>query len=248
MKIIDLNNLNTYTSAQKKRFADNLSIDSISDLKELGFTTKESMRLNGTLIDSYTPNKIINVNGIIITDESIASGFTVKSKYLRTNISNYMLNHANTFEINIKFLYTDNNVSARHRYLLSTVRSGWPPLEWVLDIDGYGFFNSFQNGSYSNSRTMGYQLAYTLASNTWYIANMNYNGDTYTLSLLNEDYEPILSKVIGTHASFGKITVTNNSWVCIGNDPVTQSYNYYNTFDLSECWFKLDGVLTSNWN
>lgn len=81
----------------------------------------------------------------------------------------------------------------------------------------------------------------------WFVLNQKFSKDTVETTVIDEN-DKVLYNNINTFKYRPKDTSNGRNYICFGNisNYVGQPTNI--TYDLSECYIKIDDELVSNWN
>ena len=244
--MIDLNSLTLY---QKK-------ISSYIDKNVLDISTKSNI-LNMFKIKNYTGNGIEPHGSVKIDENGIATGFK-QGSYILTGLSADILNTDN-FEIQTKFKLSSLRPSNGAYYIWSATCDGYDPPRCCLNGAGfandtcyefYGFWvyngNYFISDKYTFPYTDEKQIEYAIV-NKWFILNQKFSKNNVETTLIDEN-DKVLYNNINTYKYRPKDTSIYRKYICFGN--ISNSYGQPTniTFDLSECYIKIDDELVSNWN
>ena len=244
--MIDLNSLTLYKN----------KISSYLDENALGVSTKSNI-LNLFKIKNYTGKGIEPHGSVKIDENGIATGFK-RDRYILTGLSADILNTDN-FEIQTKFKLSSLRPSNGSFYTWPATCDGYNPPRSCLC--SYGFNNLYYefygfwlyNGSnYLISDT--YRFPYTdeeqiknAIVDKWFVLNQKFSKDNVETTLIDEN-DKVLYNNINTYKYRPKDTLNGRKYICFGNISETYSQPTNITFDLSECYIKIDDELVSNWN
>ena len=243
--MLDLNSLTLY---QKK-------ISSYIDKNVLNISTKSNI-LNMFKIKNYTGNGIEPHGRVKIDENGIATGFR-EGNYILTGLSADILNTDN-FEIQTKFKLTSLRPSNGAYYIWAATCDGYDPPRCSLIgagfEDSHYYFYGFwvYNGNYFHSDY--YRFPYTdekqiedAIVDKWFVLNQKFSKDNVETTLIDEN-DKVLYNNINTYKYRPKDTSIYRKYICFGN--ISNSYGQPTniTFDLSECYIKIDDELVSNWN
>ena len=241
--MIDLNALNLYKN----------KISSYLDENALSISTKSNI-LNMFKIKNYTGNGIEPHGSVQIDENGIATGFR-QGNYILTGLSADILNTDN-FEIQTKFKLTSLRPSNGAYYIWANTCDGYDPPRCCLLNLGFspylliGFW--VYNGNYLASD--GYQFPCTndteannIIIGKWFVLNQKFSKDTVETTVIDEN-DKVLYNNTNAYKYRPKDTSNGRNYICFGNIS-----NYYGqptniTYDLSECYIKIDDELVSNWN
>ena len=244
--MIDLNSLTLYKN-KISSYVDNdiLDISTISNI------------LNMFKFKRYTGKGIEPHGSVKIDENGIATGFS-RGNYILTGLSADILNTDN-FEIQIKFKLSSLRPSNGAYYIWPTTCDSYDPPRCNLFSTGfenshYTFFGLWLwNGSnYLISDT--YRFPYTNEEqmknaivDKWFVLNQKFSKDTVETTVIDEN-DKVLYNNINTYKYRPKDTSNDSKYICFGN--ISNSYGQPTniTFDLSECYIKIDDELVSNWN
>ena len=248
--MIDLNLLTLY---QKK-------INSYIDNDILDISTKSNI-LNMFKIKNYTGNGIEPHGSVKIDENGIATGFD-NNNYILTGLSADILNTDN-FEIQTKFKLSSLRPSTGSYYVWPTTCDGYNPPRCSLSSMGfidshyefYGFWVNNGGGESSNYLISDtYRFPYTdeeqiknAIVDKWFVLNQKFSKDNVETTLIDKN-DKVLYNNINTYKYRPKDTSIYRKYICFGNISETYSQPTNITFDLSECYIKIDDELVSNWN
>ena len=241
--MIDLNSLTLYKN----------KISSYLDENALSISTKSNI-LNMFKFKSYTGKGIEPHGSVKIDENGIATGFR-NGNYILTGLSADILNTDN-FEIQTKFKLTSLRASNGGYYIWANTCDGNdPPRCCLMSFDvRYYCVNGFwvYNGNYLVSD--GYRFpckndteANNVIVNKWFVLNQKFSKDNVETTVIDEN-DKVLYNNINVYKYRPKDTSNGRKYICFGNIS-----NYYGqptniTYDLSECYIKIDDELVSNWN
>lgn len=244
--MIDLNSLTLYKN----------KISSYLDENALSISTKSNI-LNMFKIKNYTGNGIEPHGSVKIDENGIATGFR-QGNYILTGLSADVLNTDN-FEIQIKFKLSSLRASNGGYYIWPATCDGYDPPRCCLSSMGfenshycfYGFW--VYNGSkYLHSDT--YRFPYideeqikNAIVDKWFVLNQKFSKDNVETTLIDEN-DKVLYNNINTYKYRPKDTSNGRKYICFGNTSNSYGQPTNITFDLSECYIKIDDELVSNWN
>lgn len=244
--MIDLNSLALYKN----------KISSYVEQNALDISTTSNI-LNMFKIKNYTGNGIEPHGSVKIDENGIATGFK-QGSYILTGLSADILNTDN-FEIQTKFKLSSLRPSTGSFYTWPvTCDSDNPPR---CSLSSMGFSDShyefyglwLYNGSnYLISDT--YRFPYTdeeqiknAIIDKWFVLNQRFSKDNVETTLIDEN-DKVLYNNINTYNYRPKDTSNGRQYICFGNMVESYSAPTNITFDLSECYIKIDDELVSNWN
>ena len=244
--MIDLNSLNLY---QKK-------ISSYLDENALSISTKSNI-LNMFKIKNYTGKGIEPHGSVKIDENGIATGFR-EGNYILTGLSADILNTDN-FEIQFKFKLSSLRPSNGAYYIWASTCDSYDPPRCGLSSTGfegshycfYGFW--VYNGSkylhsdyYRFPYTDEKQIKNTIVDK-WFVLNQKFSKDNVETTLIDEN-DKVLYNNINAYKYRPKDTLNGRKYICFGNISNTYGQPTNITYDLSECYIKIDDELVSNWN
>lgn len=244
--MIDLNSLTLYKN----------KISSYVDNNILDISTKSNI-LNMFKIKNYTGNGIERHGSVQIDEKGIATGFR-QGNYILTGLSADILNTDN-FEIQTKFKLSSLRPSTGSYYTWPATSDSYSPPR--SSLCSYGFAGSYYefygfwlwNGSnYLISDT--YRFPYTdeeqiknAIVDKWFVLNQKFSKDNVETTLIDEN-DKVLHNKINTFKYRPKDTSNDRKYILFGNTSNTVSQPTNVTFDLSECYIKIDDELVSTWN
>lgn len=242
--MIDLNSLTLYKN----------KISSYLDENALSISTKSNI-LNMFKIKNYTGNGIEPHGSVKIDENGIATGFR-QGNYILTGLSADVLNTDN-FEIQTKFKLSSLRASNGGYYIWPATCDSYDPPRCSLSSMGfenshyhfYGFWayngNYLISDYYSFPYTNEEQMKNTIVDK-WFVLNQKFSKDNVETTLIDEN-DKVLYNNINTYKYRPKYTNTKN-YICFGNTSNSYGQPTNITFDLSECYIKIDDELVSNWN
>ena len=241
--MIDLNSLTLYKN----------KISSYLDENALSISTKSNI-LNMFKFKSYTGNGIEPHGSVQIDENGIATGFR-RGNYILTGLSADILNTDN-FEIQTKFKLTSLRPSDGTYYIWpATCDSYDPPRSCLISftLSAYALHGFWvYNGNYLISDTYRFPCtndteAKTIMVDKWFVLNQKFSKDTVETTVIDEN-DKVLYNNIKTYRYRPKDTLNGTKYICFGNisNYVGQPTNI--TYDLSECYIKINDELVSNWN
>ena len=243
--MIDLNSLALYKN----------KISSYLDENALSISTKSNI-LNMFKIKNYTGKGIEPHGSVKIDENGIATGFR-EGNYILTGLSADILNTDN-FEIQTKFKLTSLRPSNGAYYIWANTCDSHDPPRCCLCSTGfegshycfYGFW--VYNGNYLTSDK--YRFSYTNEEqmknaivDKWFVLNQKFSKDNVETTLIDEN-DKVLYNNIKTYRYRPKDTLNGRKYICFGNISNTYGQPTNITYDLSECYIKIDDELVSNWN
>ena len=241
--MIDLKALNLYKN----------KISSYLDENALSISTKSNI-LNMFKIKNYTGKGIEPHGSVKIDENGIATGFR-EGNYILTGLSADILNTDN-FEIQTKFKLSSLRPSNGAYYTwANTCDSHDPPRCCLISFDvRYYCVNGFwvYNGNYLVSDTYSFPCkndteAKNIIVDKWFVLNQKFSKDNVETTVIDEN-DKVLYNNINTYKYRPKDTSNGPKYICFGNIS-----NYFGqptniTYDLSECYIKIDDELVSKWN
>ena len=241
--MIDLNSLTLYKN----------KISSYVDENVLDISTKSNI-LNMFKIKNYTGNGIEPHGSVKIDENGIATNFR-EGNYILTGLSADILNTDN-FEIQFKFKLSSLRASNGGYYIWSATCDGYDPPRCCLtsfDASTYticGFW--LYNGNYLISDAYSFPCKNdTEAKNAivdkWFVLNQKFSKDNVETTVIDEN-DKVLYNNINTFKYRPKDTLNGRKYICFGNISNTYGQPTNITYDLSECYIKIDDELVSNWN
>ena len=241
--MIDLNALTLYKE----------KISSYLDENALSISTKSNI-LNMFKFKSYTGNGIEPHGSVKIDENGVATGFK-RDSYILTGLSADILNTDN-FEIQTKFKLTSLRPSNGMYYIWANTCDGYDPPRCCLisfTLSAYllhGFW--VYNGNYLISDEYQFPCkndteATNIMVGKWFVLNQKFSKDTVESTLIDEN-DKVLYNNIKTYKYRPKDTSNGRKYICFGNisNYLGQPTNI--TYDLSECYIKIDDELVSKWN
>lgn len=241
--MIDLNSLTLY---QKK-------ISSYLNENVLDLSTKSNI-LNMFKIKNYTGNGIEPHGSVKIDENGIATGFK-RGNYILTGLSADILNTDN-FEIQTKFKLSSLRPSSGAYYIwAATCDSHDPPRCGLLGftLSAYKLNGLWvYNGNYLISGAYTFPCkndteAKNIIVDKWFILNQKFSKDKVETTVIDEN-DKVLYNNINTYKYRPKDTFNGTKYICFGNISNTYGQPTNITYDLSECYIKIDDELVSNWN
>ncbi len=242
--MIDLNSLTLYKE----------KINSYVDNDILDISTKSNI-LSLFKIKNYTGNGIEPHGNVKIDENGIATEFR-KGNYILTGLSADILNTDN-FEIQTKFKLSSLRPSSGSYYIWAATCDSYDPPRCNLmsyNLSKYRF-NGFWVYNGSNYLVSDkYIFPYTdeeqiknAIIDKWFVLNQKFSKDTVESTLIDEN-DKVLYNNINTYNYRPKDTSNGRQYICFGNisNALGQPTNI--TFDLSECYIKIDDELVSEWN
>ena len=246
MSMIDLNSLTLYKN----------KISSYVDQNALDISTKSNI-LNMFKIKNYTGKGIEPHGSVKIDENGIATGFR-EGNYILTGLSADILNTDN-FEIQTKFKLSSLRPSNGSYYIWPTTCDGYNPSRCSLcsmDITNsrYTFIGFWiYNGSkhiHSDQYTFPYtdeEQVKNAIVDKWFVLNQKFSKDTVETTVIDEN-DKVLYNNINTYKYRPKDALNSKKYICFGNISNHDGQPTNITFDLSECYIKIDDELVSNWN
>ena len=241
--MIDLNALTLYKN----------KISSYLDENVLDISTKSNI-LNMFKIKNYTGNGIEPHGSVKIDENGIATNFR-EGNYILTGLSADILNTDN-FEIQFKFKLSSLRPSNGAYYIwASTCDSYDPPRCGLIGFEGSTYrLNGFwvYNGNYFISDSYAFPCKNdTEAKNAivdkWFVLNQKFSKDNVETTVIDEN-DKVLYNNIKTFKYRPKDTSNGRKYICFGNISNTFGQPTNISYDLSECYIKIDDELVSNWN
>ena len=241
--MIDLNSLTLYKN----------KISSYLDENALSISTKSNI-LNMFKIKNYTGNGIEPHGSVQIDENGIATGFR-EGNYILTGLSADILNTDN-FEIQTKFKLSSLRASNGGYYIwVNTCDSYDPPRCCLMSFDvRYYCINGFwvYNGNYLVSDGYCFPCkndteAKNIIVDKWFVLNQKFSKDNVETTVIDEN-DKVLYNNIKTYRYRPKDTSNGRNYICFGNISNTYGQPTNITYDLSECYIKIDDELVSNWN
>lgn len=246
--MIDLNSLTLYKN----------KISSYVDNDILDISTKSNI-LSLFKFKSYTGNGIEPHGSVKIDENGIATGFR-QGNYILTGLSADILNTDN-FEIQTKFKLSSLRPSNGSHYIWAATCDTYDPprcnlmsfIASTYTIQGFWVNNG---GSSNSNYLLSYQYTFpckndTEAKNTivnkWFILNQKFSKDTVESTIIDENYN-VLDNKISSYKYRPKDTLNGRKYICFGNISNTLGQPTNISYDLSECYIKIDDELVSNWN
>ena len=241
--MIDLNALTTYKN----------KISSYLDENVLDISTKSNI-LNMFKIKNYTGNGIEPHGSVKIDEKGIATNFR-EGNYILTGLSADILNTDN-FEIQTKFKLSSLRPSNGSYYIWgATCDSYDPPRCGLIGFEGSAYrLNGLwvYNGNYFISDSYAFPCKNdTEAKNAivdkWFVLNQKFSKDNVETAVIDEN-DKVLFNNIKTYKYRPKDTLNGRKYICFGNISNTFGQPTNISYDLSECYIKIDDELVSNWN
>ena len=241
--MIDLNALTLYKN----------KISSYVDENVLDISTKSNI-LNMFKIKNYTGNGIEPHGSVKIDENGIATGFR-NGNYILTGLSADILNTDN-FEIQTKFKLSSLRPSNGSYYIWANTCDGYDPPRCALigfEASTYMLYGLWvYNGNYFISDRYTFPCKNdTEAKNAivdkWFVLNQKFSKDNVETTVIDEN-DKVLYNNIKTYKYRPKDTLNGRKYICFGNISNTRGQPTNITYDLSECYIKIDDELVSNWN
>ena len=244
--MIDLNALTLYKN----------KISSYLDENALSISTKSNI-LNMFKIKNYTGKGIEPHGSVKIDENGIATGFR-EGNYILTGLSADILNTDN-FEIQTKFKLSSLRPSTGSYYVWPTTCDGYNPSRCGLssmDITNsrYTFIGFWIYNGSKFLHSDQYRFPYTdeeqiknAIVDKQFVLNQKFSKDNVETTLIDEN-DKVLYNNINAYKYRPKDTSIYRKYICFGNISETYSQPTNITFDLSECYIKIDDELVSNWN
>ena len=243
--MIDLNSLTLYKN----------KISSYLDENALSISTKSNI-LNMFKFKSYTGKGIEPHGSVKIDENGVATGFR-EGNYILTGLSADILNTDN-FELQTKFKLSSLRPSNGMYYIWPATCDSYDPPHCNLcsmDIVNshytfYGFWLCGPDNSISDKYTFPYtdeeQIKNAIVDK-WFILNQKFSKDNVETTVIDEN-DKVLYNNINAYKYRPKDASNGRNYICYGNisNYVGQPTNI--TYDLSECYIKIDDELVSTWN
>ena len=242
--MIDLNSLTLYKN----------KISSYVDNDILDISTTSNI-LNMFKIKNYTGNGIEPHGSVKIDQNGIATGFK-RGNYILTGLSADILNTDN-FELQTKFKLSSLRPSNGSVYNWAATCDSYDPPRCNLicfNVSNYrleGFW--VYNGSaflYSDIYLFPCKNdteAKNIIVDKWFVLNQKFSKDSVETTVIDEN-DKVLYNNINTYKYRPKDTLNGRKYICFGNISNTYGQPTNITYDLSECYIKIDDELVSNWN
>ena len=205
-------------------------------------------------IKNYTGKGIEPHGSVKIDENGIATGFR-EGSYILTGLSADILNTDN-FEIQTKFKLTSLRPSNGANYIWANTCDGNDPARCCLlsfyfptyTLQGFWVYN----GNYLLSDGYNFPCkndteAKNIMVDKWFVLNQKFSKDNVETTVIDEN-DKVLYNNINTYKYRPKDTLNGTKYICFGNisNYLGQPTNI--TFDLSECYIKIDDELVSKWN
>ena len=207
---------------------------------------------------SYTGKGIEPHGSVKIDENGIATGFR-RGNYILTGLSADILNTDN-FEIQTKFKLSSLRPSNGSYYIWANTCDGYDPPRCCLCSmafadSHYTFYGIWvYKGNYLTSDK--YTFPYTNEEqmknaiiDKWFVLNQKFSKDNVETTVIDEN-DKVLYNNINAYKYRPKDTSNGRKYIyiCFGNisNYVGQPTNI--TYDLSECYIKIDDELVSTWN
>ena len=244
--MIDLNSLTLYKN----------KISSYVDENALDISTKSNI-LNMFKIKNYTGKGIEPHGSVKIDENGVATGFK-QGSYILTGLSADILNTDN-FEIQTKFKLSSLRPSTGSFYTWPTTCDSYDPSRCSLCSmhianSQYTFIGFWiYNGSellHSDEYTFPYtdeEQTKNAIVDKWFVLNQKFSKDTVETTVIDEN-DKVLYNNINTYKYRPKDALNSRKYICFGNISNTVGQPTNITFDLSECYIKIDDELVSTWN
>ena len=246
--MLDLNSLTLYKN----------KISSYLDENALSISTKSNI-LNMFKFKSYTGNGIEPHGSVQIDENGIVTGFR-QGNYILTGLSADILNTDN-FEIQTKFKLSSLRPSNGSNYIWAATCDGHDPARSNLisfyyptyTLQGFWVNNGGSAGSdYYLSDAYNFPCkndteAKNIMVDKWFVLNQKFSKDNVETTVIDEN-DKVLYNNIKTYRYRPKDTLNGPKYICFGNisNYLGQPTNI--TYDLSECYIKINDELVSKWN
>ena len=241
--MIDLNSLTLYKN----------KISSYLDENALSISTKSNI-LNMFKIKNYTGKGIEPHGSVQIDENGIATGFR-QGNYILTGLSADILNTDN-FEIQFKFKLSSLRPSNGAYYIWASTCDSYDPPRCSLiafNVLNYGLEGFWvYNGNFLYSDIYMFPCTNDTEANNiivdkWFVLNQKFSKDNVETTVIDEN-DKVLYNNINAYKYRPKDTLNGRKYICFGNisNYVGQPTNI--TYDLSECYIKIDDELVSTWN
>lgn len=242
--MIDLNALTIYKE----------KINSYVDNDILDISTKSNI-LSLFKIKNYTGNGIEPHGSVKIDENGIATNFG-SGNYILTGLSADILNTDN-FEIQTKFKLSSLRPSNGSYYIWAATCDSYDPPRCNLmsfNLSKYRF-NGFQVHNGSNYLVSDkYIFPYTdeeqiknFIVDKWFILNQKFSKDNVETTVIDEN-DKVLYNNVNAYNYRPNDTSNSRQYICFGNISNTLGQPTNITYDLPECYIKIDDELVSNWN
>ena len=241
--MIDLNALTLYKN----------KISSYVDENVLDISTTSNI-LNMFKIKNYTGNGIEPHGSVKIDENGIATGFR-NGNYILTGLSADILNTDN-FEIQFKFKLSSLRPSNGGYYIWAATCDSYDPPRCNLitfDASTYTILGlCVYNGNYLFSDEYRFPCkndteAKNIIVDKWFVLNQKFSKDNVETTVIDEN-DKVLYNNINTFKYRPKDTLNGRKYICFGNISNTFGQPTNISYDLSECYIKIDDELISNWN
>ena len=206
-------------------------------------------------IKNYTGNGIEPHGSVKIDEKGIATNFS-RGNYILTGLSADILNTDN-FELQIKFKLSSLRASSGMHYIWPTTCDSYdPPRCNLFSTDfknsHYRFLGFWvYNGNYlvSDKYTFPYTDEEQMKNailDKWFILNQKFSKDNVETTVIDEN-DKVLYNNVKAYNYRPKDTSNDRKYICFGNISNYGGQPTNITFDLSECYIKIDDELVSNW-
>ena len=205
-------------------------------------------------IKNYTGNGIEPHGSVQIDENGVATGFR-EGNYILTGLSADILNTDN-FEIQTKFKLTSLRPSNGMYYTWANTCDGYDPPRCCLlsfDMRYYCVHGLWLcNGDYLISGTYTFPCkndteAKNIIVDKWFILNQKFSKDNVETTVIDEN-DKVLYNNTNNYKYRPKDTLNGQKYICFGNISNTYGQPTNITYDLSECYIKIDDELVSKWN
>ena len=181
--------------------------------------------------------------------------------YILTGLSADILN-TNNFEIQTKFKLSSLRPSNENYYIWPTTCDGYNPVGRNLislisfnssnyTLSGFWIYNfNYDNYLISDRYTFpctNDTEAKNIIVDKWFVLNQKFSKDTVETTVIDEN-DKVLYNNINTYKYRPKDTLNGPKYICFGNISNTVGQPTNITYDLSECYIKIDDELVSKWN
>lgn len=213
--------------------------------------------LNMFKIKNYTGNGIEPHGSVKIDENGIATGFR-QGNYILTGLSADILNTDN-FELQTKFKLSSLRPSNGMHYIWAATCDSYDPPRCNLFSTGftgskYGFHGLLVYNGSDYLYSYIYMFPYTdeeqiknAIVDKWFVLNQKFSKDNVETTLIDEN-DKVLNNKITTFKYRPKDTLNGRKYICFGNISNIGGQPTNITYDLSECYIKIDDELVSNWN
>ena len=204
---------------------------------------------------SYTGKGIEPHGSVKIDENGIATDFR-QGNYILTGLSADILNTDN-FELQTKFRLSSLRPSNGSFYIWAATCDSYDPPRCNLvcfntdnhEIQGLWVYNGsdyLHSDRYVFPYTNEEQLKNAVVDK-WFVLNQKFSKDNVETTVFDEN-DKVLYNNKKAYKYRPKDTSNGRQYICFGNISNTRGQPTNITFDLSECYIKIDDELVSTWN